>query len=102
MKKKKKKFTPGPWQVELMDISFEEYVPGIDEPAAICTFRIKMPMPRRVYNFRKIRAIAECAPEMYEILDQLTSLGDGVNALIRLTRLQNEAQAILKNVRGGK
>lgn len=38
--------------------------------------------------------------EMYDILDQLTRLGDGVTALIRLKRLQTEAQELLKKARG--
>ena len=42
------------------------------------------------------------APEMYDILDQLTRIGCGVGGLFRLMRLQNEAEELLKKARGEK
>lgn len=48
----------------------------------------------------KLKFTPEVCREMYELLDQLTRLGEGLPALIRLKRIQSEATEILKKARG--
>ena len=96
MSEKSKSFSKGKWYSDGEIV----FVDKGTFSAAICTLN----QPRD-YEAGERELVANgnliaAAPEMYEILDQLTRLGGGVTGLIRLTRLQSEAQAILKKARG--
>ena len=50
----------------------------------------------------KLKFTPEVCREMYDLLDQLTRLGEGVPALIRLLRIQSEAKNVLRKAKGEK
>ena len=49
---------------------------------------------------KSVKFTHKICQQMYDLLDQLTRLGEGVPALIRLKRIQAEAQELLKKARG--
>lgn len=104
MKKKETLFLPEPWDCDIRN--FE--VCHSSDGSVITSFEIKISSrftcvindPHEFINANM--QLIRKTPQMHEILEQLPHLGTGVEALIKLQRLQSESAQVLAEINGGK